>query len=208
MISGLYSNLNIWLRWIHVLAAIIWIGHLYFIDFVCTPLQLEFVASEIKPFTRQLMHRVFWWFRWGAMISLLSGLLLFTLNYMYIPGVGFGPTPLFADNHGFTDRAIWILFGMAIAGVMWFNVWFVIWPAQKRLAMAGNSSSQLDATLARRSFAAVRTNTFLSGPMLFAMLAPSHYGSISISMGLLVLGATMLTISVLDRFSRWMGARR
>lgn len=208
MISDLHINLNIWLRWLHVLAGIIWIGQLYFLDFVCVPLQRSLDDAEKNAVIPKLMLRALWWFRWGAMISFLSGMLLFVMNYLYSPGIGFEATPLFVDDHGITERATWILFGMAVATVMWFNVWFAIWPVQKKLLLAGEASADHGPLLLRRSFRAIRTNTFLSGPMLFAMLAPSHYGAISFPTWLLVLAIGVLVMWCLIRFSRVVGTSR
>jgi uncharacterized membrane protein len=201
---GLYIDLNIWLRWLHVLAGIIWIGYLYFLDFVCVPLQRSLDDLKENAVIQKLMLRALWWLRWGAMISFVSGLFLFGANYLYTPGVGFEATPLFVDNQGITERATWISFGMAVAMVMWFNVWFVIWPAQKKLLFAKGPADD-GALLLRRSFLAVRTNTILSGPMLFAMLAPSHYGAISFMTWLLALAIGVLVMWCLIRFSRVVG---
>jgi uncharacterized membrane protein len=105
VISDLHINLNIWLRWLHVLAGIIWIGHLYFLDFVCVPLQRSLDDSEKNAVIQKVMLRALWWFRWGAMISFLSGLFLFGVNYLYTPGVGFEANQLLVDDHGITGRA-------------------------------------------------------------------------------------------------------
>src|SRR5689334_8371872 len=162
-ILDVYVNLNIWTRWLHVLSAMIWLGHLYFLQFVYGPLQRSLDEKKTNTDISKLMGRSLWWFRWGAMVSLLSGLLLFGLNYLYTPGAGFEATPLFVDTQGITDRAAWILFGMAVAMVMWFNAWFVIWPAQKKLMRNNNELGEDGPLLVRRSHLAVRTNTILSG---------------------------------------------
>src|SRR5689334_18988739 len=70
-------------------------------------------------------------FRW---LHVIAGLILFTMNYMYMPGAGFGPTSNFSlPGVGLTPKAIWILMGMTCGLIMWFNVWFIIWPSQKAL---------------------------------------------------------------------------
>src|SRR6266571_519284 len=109
-LSDLYSNVQMLLRWIHVIAGITWIGHLYFFNFVNVPLQGALAADIKKVVTPQLMPRALWWFRWGAMVTFLVGLLLFTQLYMY-GGGKFGPTQIFMDEQGLTGRAIWILMG-------------------------------------------------------------------------------------------------
>ncbi len=187
----LYSNVHLVLRWLHVIAGITWIGHLYFFNFVNVPLQGKLDDAVKKAVNPQLMPRALWWFRWGAMATLLAGLALFTLLYMYTPGVGFGPSSLMFDDQGLTDRAIWILLGMALGTIMWFNVWFVIWPAQKGL-LTGKIPPDQTAGVRKKALLTSRINSFLSGPMLFGMLAPSHYGafspaSLGMAMGLGVL---------------------
>ncbi len=174
-----YSNIHLFIRWLHVFAGIIWIGHLYFFNFVNVPLQGALDDAGKKIVNPKLMPRALWWFRWGAMITFLAGLVLFTIIYMYTPGAGFGPSSLFQDADGqITGRAIWVLIGTLLGTIMWFNVWFVIWPAQKNM-LSGKVPADQAAGVRRRAYLASRTNTYLSGPMLFGMLAPSHYGSIN-----------------------------
>ena len=175
----LYSNLHLIVRWLHVIAGITWIGHLYFFNFVNVPLQGALDDAAKKAVNPQLMPRALWWFRWGAMITFLAGLTLFAMVYFYTPGVGFGPTSLLMETGHLTQRAMWILFGMTLGFIMWFNVWMIIWPTQKRL-LTGKVPQPEIAGQRRKAYLASRTNTFLSGPMLFGMLAPSHYGAISL----------------------------
>ncbi len=178
-LSDVYSNLNILFRWLHVLAGITWLGLLYFFNFVMAPPAGSSVASEGNKLSPVLMARAQWWYRWSAMITLLAGVGLFLMNYAYIPAVGFAPTPLLADANGITARAAWIMFGMILAAIMWFNVWFAGWPAQKK-EMQGKASAAELALSRRRSFLALRTNAYLSGPMLFGMVAPAHYSAMNL----------------------------
>jgi uncharacterized membrane protein len=186
-LSDLFSNFHLLTRWLHVFAGIVWIGHLYFFNFVNVPLQGALDDAGKKAVNPQLMPRALWWFRWGAMITFLAGWVLFTINYMYIPGVGFGPSPLFSDENGLTQRAMWILFGMILATVMWYNVWMIIWPTQKRL-LSGKVPAEEIPAARKKALMFSRINTWLSGPMLFGMLAPAHYGDINLAT-LLVFGA-------------------
>ncbi|MBI4354922.1 MAG: urate hydroxylase PuuD [Candidatus Omnitrophica bacterium] len=174
----LYSNIHLVVRWLHVIAGITWIGHLYFFNFVNVPLQGALDDATKKAVNPQLMPRALWWFRWGAMITFLAGLALFVLTYYYTPGEGFGATSLMVDSDGLTDRAKWIMFGMTLATIMWYNVWMIIWPAQRRL-LTGKVPADRIPAVRKRALLASRTNTFLSGPMLFGMLAPAHYGAMS-----------------------------
>jgi uncharacterized membrane protein len=168
------ATLNLFFRWLHVFAGIIWIGHLYFFNFVNVPLQGVLDDAAKKSVNPHLQPRALWWFRWGAMLTFLAGLVLFSLIYMYTPGMGWGPNALFRDETGLTDRAVWILFGMLLGTIMWFNVWFVIWPTQKRILGGGATPEELPA-LRKRALLFSRTNSYLSGPMLFGMLAANHY---------------------------------
>lgn len=176
-LSDWFTNFSLLIRWIHVIAGIVWIGHLYFFNFVNVPLQGALDDATKKSVNPKLMPRALWWFRWGAMITFIAGLVLFTLTYMYTPGQGFGSNNLFQNFDGtLTGRAIWILTGMLLATIMWFNVWFIIWPAQKNM-LSGKVPQDKLPQVRKRAFLASRTNTFLSAPMLFGMLAPAHYGA-------------------------------
>ena len=169
-LSDLYSNVHILLRWIHVLAGILWIGHLYFFNFVNVPYQGTIGADIKKVSNPQLLPRALFWFRWGAMITFIAGLLLFTQLYMYNGGGAWGPTPLFRDEAGLTGRAVWILMGMTFGFIMWFNVWFVIWPAQKKILGLVEASDEAKAKAAPVALIASRTNVLLSLPMAYAMV--------------------------------------
>ena len=199
-----YSNLHLFIRWLHVIAGITWIGHLYFFNFVNVPLQGALDDATKKAVNPQLLPRALWWFRWGAMITLLAGLALFTLTYLYTPGVGFGPTSLLMDGDGLTARGMWILFGMLLGSIMWFNVWFIIWPAQKRL-LTGKVPADQVAAVRKRALLASRLNSFLSGPMLFGMLAPAHYGAMNLGALLLAVALGLLAIWASIRSSYTVG---
>jgi len=166
------DTLQFFLRWFHVIAGIVWIGHLYFFNFVNVPLQGALDEAGKKAVNPKLMPRALWWFRWGAMLTFLTGLLLFSLVYMHAAGA-WGPNALFSTEEGLTDRAAWILLGMLLGTIMWFNVWFIIWPAQKRL-LSGQVPAEEMAAVRRRAALASRANTYLSGPMLVGMLGAGH----------------------------------
>jgi len=174
-IDDFYTNAVFFMRWIHIFFGIMWIGHLYFFNLVNVPFQAV-LAKELKPQVNPaLLGRALWWFRWGAMVTFLMGLTL--LIYKYSVG------NLWTDpsTGQMTHRAMWILWGALLGTIMWFNVWFIIWPAQKQILgwmKAGNTPPEAPA-LAKRALFFSRTNTYLSGPMLFAMIAPNNYGSIN-----------------------------
>jgi uncharacterized membrane protein len=171
MLSDPQSLFSVLLRWSHVIFGIIWLGHLYFFNLVNVPFQGD-VDKDLKPrINPKLLLRAFYWFRWGAMYTFIFGLLLFGYKYFH--------QHLFfeQDGGGVSNRALWILFGAGLATIMWFNVWFVIWPRQKLILgglAAGTphpDAAKLGATAARAS----RFNTFASGPMLFGMIVPNNY---------------------------------
>jgi uncharacterized membrane protein len=160
------------LRWFHFLAGITWIGLLYYFNFVQTP----FFASAEPPvrsgmIAGGLVSRALWWFRWGAMITFITGwlIILHRLGQM-------GLLPFFASSWG------WAIFiGGILGSLMWFNVWFVIWPAQQVViasatqASKGGQAIPEAAARGQRGGFASRTNTLLSIPMLFFMGAASHF---------------------------------
>ena len=191
--GDLYSNVHLLLRWLHVIAGITWIGHLYFFNFVNVPLQGALDDATKKAVNPQLLPRALWWFRWGAMVTFLAGLALFTLTYFYMPGAGFGPTSLLMDAGRMTDRAMWILFGMLLGTIMWFNVWFIIWPTQKALLTGKVPADQIPASR-KRALLASRLNSYLSGPMLFGMLAPAHYGTMNVGTFLVAVALGLLAV--------------
>src|SRR5438128_1864496 len=105
------------LRWIHYLSGVTWIGMLYYFNFVQGSFFAETDAPTKSNAIQKLVPRALWWFRWGAMLTILSG-----LTYL---GLMMGP----GSVH--TSWGVAILTGAAMGTIMWANVWFVIWPAQK-----------------------------------------------------------------------------
>ena len=192
-LSDLYTNVQLLLRWIHVIAGIAWIGHLYFFNFVNIPFQGTIGADVKKTVNPQLITRALWWFRWGAMTTFIAGLLLFTQLYMY-HSRSFGPTEMFINDQGLTGRAIWILMGMIFGTTMWFNVWFIIWPAQQKILRGVRDGVPADPALPKRAALASRTNTYLSAPMLFGMLAANHYGSINLVTAVVAIALGLVAI--------------
>jgi len=198
-LTDFFSNVSLLVRWLHVIAGITWIGLLYFLNFVNVPLQGALDDAAKKAVNPKMMPRTLWWFRWAAMVTFLAGLLLFSLTYAYTPGQGFGMNSLFiSDEGGMSARATWILMGMLFGTIMWFNVWFIIWPAQTKL-LGGTAGDQAPA-LRKRAGLASRVNTYLSGPMLFGMLAPAHYGASN--------GLTLLVAIVLGLAAIWYSINR
>ncbi|TQE83272.1 urate hydroxylase PuuD [Leptospira noguchii] len=145
-------------KWIHFLAGVAWIGLLWYINFIQGSFFAETDADTKKKATQQLVPRVLWWFRWGAMFTFLSGWCM--IIHQIINGATLSSGQWLAI----------ILGGGLLGSLMWFNVWFVIWPAQKVvIASAKGETTENPAPRAARGLLASRTNTLLSIPMLFLM---------------------------------------
>ncbi|MBC8107456.1 MAG: urate hydroxylase PuuD [Anaerolineae bacterium] len=162
------------LRWTHVLVAIMWIGHLYYFNFTQIP-NMPKIPDEQKPaVTKVIAPAALYWFRWGAMATLITGLLL-ALNQNYLlQALSLGVL----DDPGFAvPKHILIGIGMWLAIIMWFNVWFIIWPNQQKALNINNKYPDLEATAkaaaGKTAMLFSRTNTFLSVPMLVAMTGAS-----------------------------------
>lgn len=200
-IDDFYTNLTFFLRWIHVIAGVTWIGHLYFFNFVNVPFQAV-LEKELKPKVNpQLLPRALWWFRWGAMMTFLSGLALLTIKYSW--------GGLFWDGEGkISGRAEWILYGSLLGTIMFINVWFIIWPAQRKIigwVKTGQTPPEM-AALAKRALLASRTNAYLSGPMLFGMVAANNYGAMNAFTFLICNAVGFATVWVLIKSSPKVGA--
>ncbi len=157
--GGMYDGMDVYglMRWGHFLAGITWIGLLYYFNFVQVP-ALGGVTPETKADIFKegsIVRRALWWFRWGAMFTLIFGLLL-------LHGLGKGAG---------TDIYIGAAFGI----IMWFNVWFIIWPAQKKVIGIVEATAEEKAAAGKRALIASRTNTLLSIPMLFFMASSAHF---------------------------------
>lgn len=157
------------LRWLHIFFGIIWIGLLYYFNFVQGAFFAEADAATKSNSIQKLVPRALWWFRWAAMYTLITGLLI-----LMIYGHDFGAA-FFATSKGFL-----ISMGAGLAVLMWFNVWFVIWPNQKVViqsatqAATGGQAIPDAAARAARAGVASRHNVLFSIPMLFFMAAASH----------------------------------
>jgi len=162
------------LRWIHFLAGITWIGILYYFNFVQTPFFAETDAAVRTGAVQKLVPRALWWFRWGAMFTFLAGILIYLIRLHEMGGGLF-----FNSSYGAT-----ITIGGLMGTIMFLNVWLVIWPKQQIVIASANQVAQggqalpAAAAAGRRAALASRTNTVFSIPMLFFMGAASHYTSL------------------------------
>lgn len=162
------------LRWVHFLAGITWIGLLYYFNYVQTPFFAETEAPVRSGAVQKLVPRALWWFRWGAMFTFLAGILI----YMHRLGE-LGGSVFYTSSYGLA-----ITVGGVMGTLMFLNVWLVIWPKQQvviasatQVAQGGQAIPEA-AGCARRASLASRTNTLFSIPMLFFMGAASHYPSL------------------------------
>lgn len=165
--------IDVLFRWAHVISGITWIGLLYFFNFVNVPTQGKLDGDTKKKVNPELLPRALFWFRWAAMSTLVFGLLLFWWLYLreLTPGM---PNPNLKSGDGLSGRALYIMIGMTFGIVMWFNVWFVIWPAQRQIIGGIKSGTPAPAHLPKRALLFSRINTFLSGPMLMLMFLAPH----------------------------------
>ncbi len=167
------------LRWIHFLAGTLWIGILYYFNFVQTPFFAETEAPVRSGAVQKLVPRALWWFRWGAMFTFLAGILIYIHKLAEVGGSLF-----YSSSYGLA-----ITIGGTMGTLMFLNVWLVIWPKQQiviasavQVAQGGQAIPEA-APGARRAALASRTNTLFSIPMLFFMGAASHYSSLGMAGG-------------------------
>ncbi len=148
-------------RWGHFLFGITWIGLLYYFNFVQTEYFKEADASARTDAFTKLVPRALWWFRWGAMFTFLTGLIMLGIR-------GSGVT-------------LDITVGAVLGTLMFLNVWLIIWPNQKiviasnQQIKAGGEALPEAAAAAPKAGLASRTNTLFSIPMLFFMGSSAHY---------------------------------
>lgn len=164
-----YDAIGFLLRWIHILAGVTWIGLLYYFNFCQVPYFAEADGGAKSDAIQKLVPRALWWFRWGAMFTFLSGVLLLWF---------------FDERLGYS---IWV--GAALGTLMFLNVWLIIWPKQKiviqnakQTAQGGEGVPGAADALAKAGLAS-KTNTLFSIPMLFFMAASVHLGGLSAPIG-------------------------
>ncbi len=149
-------------RWLHVMFGVMWIGLLWYFNFVQIP-SMPKIPDEQKPaIGKVIAPTALFWFRYAALLTVVTGLIVAGLNG-YLHQAFTLQTPF---------RAIGL--GMWIALVMAFNVWFIIWPNQKRALGIVAVDADIKAKSARTAMLTSRLNTILSIPMLFLMVAQSH----------------------------------
>jgi uncharacterized membrane protein len=157
-----------WLfRFTHVLVATMWIGLLWYFNFVQIP-NMSKIPDEQKPaISKVIAPAALFYFRWSALLTVLSGLILAYLNGYIHDAMTLG-----ISSGGGKSTTIGI--GMWLGLYMAFNVWFIIWPNQKRALGIVESDPEVKAKSARTAMLFSRTNTLLSIPMLLSMVAAQN----------------------------------
>jgi len=152
------------MRWLHVLSGVMWIGLLWYFNFVQIP-SMPKIPDEQKPaISKVIAPAALFWFRYGALATVVTGLLLAWLNGYIVSALGV-QKPFVA-----------IGIGMWLALLMAFNVWFIIWPNQKKALGIVTVPPEQKAAAGRLAMLTSRANTMLSIPMLFCMVAQRNAG--------------------------------
>ena len=171
-IVGIFGNINFldqgwWafvFRWLHVMVGVMWIGLLWYFNFVQIP-SMPKISDEHKPaISKVIAPEALFWFRYSALLTVLTGLAVAWLN-------GYGHDALLLRN-GYLAIGL----GMWLAIIMAINVWFIIWPNQKRALGIVDADANVKAKSAKLAMLTSRTNTLLSIPMLYLMVAQQNAG--------------------------------
>ena len=162
-----YGFITFLFRWLHVLAGIMWIGLLWYFNFVQIP-SMPNIPDEQKPaVSKFIAPKALFWFRWAALGTIITGLIVAYLQgYVHqamLLGIGSGDPKTTA-----------IGIGMWLGIIMAYNVWFVIWPNQKKALGIIDSSPEEKAKSAKTAMLFSRANTLLSFPMLLSMVAAQN----------------------------------
>ncbi len=157
-----------WLfRYFHVISGVMWIGLLWYLNFVQIP-SMPKITDEQKPaITKVIAPAVLFWFRWAALATIVTGLIVAYLNGYVHQALALG-----IGSGGEKDTAIGI--GMWLGLIMAFNVWFIIWPNQKKVLGIVEATPEEKPISLKKAVLASRVNTLLSLPMLLSMVAAQN----------------------------------
>lgn len=186
------DGLTFVLKWLHLFFGLLWIGHLYYFNFTQGSAMAQADAATKSGITTKLLPIALWWFRWGAMWTFVTGLIM--LGYKgHVNGMD-----VYSSGWG-----VAILIGAAMGSIMWANVWFIIWPHQQVIMASANkvagggAADPQAAIVAPKAMLASRTNVLFSIPLLFFMEAAghlslpitpeSHLGLAAVLLGILIL---------------------
>ena len=150
-------NASALLQWLHVFFGITWIGLLYYFNFVQIP-TMPTVPAELKPgVSKYIAPKALFYFRWGAAFTVLTGAILAYVNGYIVEAL------TLQESYQLIGTGMWL------ALIMAFNVWFIIWPNQKKALGLVEADDATKAAAAKTAMLASRLNTLLSIPMLYAM---------------------------------------
>ena len=151
-------------RWFHVMSGIAWVGILYYFNFIQVPGLAKAKADGTAPgITKHIAPTALLWFRWASIATWLTG-----AYYLERSGIGLGNAFLLKGGAAYIGIGAWL------GTIMLFNVWVLIWPNQKKVLGMVEATDEAKAKAARIALLASRTNTMLSIPMLFFMVAGPH----------------------------------
>jgi len=157
-----------WLfRYFHVISGIMWIGLLWYLNFVQIPSMPKFTDEQKPAITKVIAPAVLFWFRWAALATIVTGLIVAYLNGYIHQALALG-----IGTGGGKNTAIGI--GMWLGLIMAFNVWFIIWPNQKKVLGIVEATPEEKPISLKKAVLASRINTLLSLPMLLSMVAAQN----------------------------------
>jgi uncharacterized membrane protein len=171
LISGRWIGLNehVWwtflVRWLHIMTGVMWMGLLWYLNFVQTPTVPKIEPAEHRAaITKFIAPNVLFWFRYSALATVIFGLLLAWMKDYLIQALTF-------------QRPAYVIgIGIWLALIMAFNVWFIIWPNQQKILGLVEASADEKAAAGRLAGMTSRINTMLSIPMLYCMVAQQNAG--------------------------------
>ena len=174
VVGGVYSDAgarlgdHVWwafvMRWLHVVSGVMWVGLLWYFNFVQTPSMPKILDEQKPAVSKVIAPTALFWFRWAALATVVTGLMVAGMNGYLVNAL-----TLTKGHHA-------IGIGMWIALVMAYNVWFIIWPNQKKALGIVTVSAEEKAAAAKLAGMTSRINTMLSIPMLFCMVAQQNAG--------------------------------
>ncbi|MSO70392.1 MAG: hypothetical protein EXQ98_09000 [Alphaproteobacteria bacterium] len=154
-------------RWVHVLSSIMWIGLLWYFNFVQMPSMPKIPDDQKPAISKVIAPKALFWFRWAALATVITGIILAGWNGYIGNALALGIADGVAKH-----TAIGI--GMWLALIMAFNVWFIIWPNQKKALGIVEVTPDVKKRAARTAMLVSRFNTMLSIPMLYAMVSAQN----------------------------------
>ncbi|MEX0840168.1 MAG: urate hydroxylase PuuD [Parvibaculum sp.] len=166
---GDYAFWAFFFRWLHVISGVMWIGLLWYFNFVQMPSMPKIPDDQKPAVSKVIAPEALFWFRWGAMATIVTGIIVAYMNGYLLDAYTLGAMTGFA-----VPKSIAIGIGMWLGTIMWFNVWFVIWPNQKIALGIVDGPAEAKPAAARTAMLFSRTNTLLSIPMLFAMVSAQN----------------------------------